>query len=91
MILGGPGPSKNREKIEKIDFLTRSFLKEGSGSVLERFSGDFELIFNGFCDDFLRNLERETMIRATMGISMDGWMDGWMDRWLDWMDGRMDG
>ena len=44
-----------------------------------RFWNDSERIFDGFCDDFLRNLERETMIRATMGISMDGWMDGWMD------------
>ena len=33
-ILGGPGPSKNRKKIEKIDFSTRSFFKEGSGRVL---------------------------------------------------------
>ena len=32
-ILGVPGPSKNGKKSEKIDFLTRSVLKKGSGRV----------------------------------------------------------
>ena len=51
-ILGGPGPSKNREKIEKIDFLTRSFFKEGSGRVLGGSWDGFEMILKGFSMDF---------------------------------------
>ena len=34
------------------------------GRILGRFLEGFDL----------------TMIRATKGISMDGWMDGWIDR-----------
>ena len=49
---GGPGPSKNREKIEKIDFLTRSFFKEGSGRVLGGSWDGFEVIFKGFWERF---------------------------------------
>ena len=50
-ILGGPGPSKNWKKIEKIDFPTRSVLKEGSGRVLGRFWGGFGRILKGFWTD----------------------------------------
>ena len=51
-ILGGPGPSKNRTKIEKIDFSTRSFFKEGSGRVLGGSWDGFEVILKGFSMDF---------------------------------------
>ena len=46
-----PGPQKiekNQKKSEKINFPTRSVLKEGSGTVLGRFCEDFERILNGF-------------------------------------------
>ena len=43
----------------------------------------------GFWEDFWKDLTLQTMIRATKGISMDGWMDGWKDG--SWMDGCMDG
>ena len=83
---GGRNRQKIEEKLKKSIFQRVHFLRmvlDGSRRVLGLFSGDSERIFNGFCDDFLRNLERETMIRATMGISMDGCMDGWMDGWMD--------
>ena len=51
-ILGGPGPSKNRYKIEKIDFLTRSVLKEGCGRVLGGSWDDFGRVLGGFWQDF---------------------------------------
>ena len=51
-ILGGLGPSKNWKKIEKIDFPTRSVLKEGSGTVLGRFWDGFGRILKGFWMDF---------------------------------------
>ena len=47
-ILGGPGLSKNLTKSKKIDFRTRSVLKEGSGRVLGRFWEDFDEILDGF-------------------------------------------
>ena len=49
---GRPGPSKNRKKIEKIDFLMRSFFKEGSGRVLGEFWDGFGMILKGFSMDF---------------------------------------
>ena len=44
---------------------------------------DFERILEGFREDFGKDLTLQTMIRATKGISMDGWMDGWIDGWMD--------
>ena len=52
-----PGPQKiekNRKKSEKIDFLTRSVLKEGSGRVLGGFWEGSGRIFDGFWMDFGR-------------------------------------
>ena len=46
-----PGPQKiekNQKKLEKIDFPTRSVLKEGSGTVLGRFWEDFERVLDEF-------------------------------------------
>ena len=43
-----PGLPKIEKKIEKIDFLTRSVLKEGSGRVLGAIFGDFGWILDGF-------------------------------------------
>ena len=40
--------------------------------ILRRFWQDFGNIFKAFWKDF----GEQTMIRATKGISMDGWMDG---------------
>ena len=51
-ILGGPGPSKNCKKSEKIDFLTRSVLNQVSGRVLGRFWEDFNEVLDGFGTDF---------------------------------------
>ena len=45
-----PGPQKiekNQKKSEKINFPTRSVLKEGSGTVLGRFWEDLERVLNG--------------------------------------------
>ena len=47
-------------------------LKEGSGRAPGRFWKDFE----GGLGEFLMHGFGKTMIRATKGISMDGWMDG---------------
>ena len=59
-------------------------MKEGSGRVLGRFSNDFGRVLDGFWENFgkifeafSKDLEGQTMIRATKGKSMDGWMDGW--------------
>ena len=46
--LGVPGPSKKLQKIEKIEFLTRSFLKEGFGRVLGGFWDGFGRVLEGF-------------------------------------------
>ena len=46
-----PGPQKIEKKMkksEKIDFPTRSVLKEGSGRVLWRFWEDFGGVLDGF-------------------------------------------
>ena len=46
-----PGPQKiekNWKKSEKIDFPTRSVLKEGSGTVLGQFWEDFDRVLDGF-------------------------------------------
>ena len=46
-----PGPQKfekNQKKSKKINFPTRSVLKEGSGTVLGRFWEDFERVVDGF-------------------------------------------
>ena len=48
-IWGVPGPSKKLQKIEKIEFLTRSFLKEGFGRVL---GGFWDTVLGGFWKDF---------------------------------------
>ena len=45
--LGSPRALQKFKKIEKIDFLTRLFLKEGSGRVLGRFWEDFGKILKG--------------------------------------------
>ena len=47
-IWGVPGPSKKLQKIEKIEFLTRSFLKEGFGRVLGGFWDGFGRVLEGF-------------------------------------------
>ena len=55
-----PGPQKIEKKIEKIDFPTRSVLKEDSGRVLGRFWEDFEGFwtdFNGILARFLKLFE----------------------------------
>ena len=39
---------KNSKQSEKIDFPTRSVLREGSGTVLGRFGEDFEGVLDGF-------------------------------------------
>ena len=39
---------KNEKKFEKINFPTRSVLKEGSGTVLGQFWEDFERVLDGF-------------------------------------------
>ena len=49
---------KNWKNSKKIDFLTRSFLKGGSGRVLEGFWDGFERILNGFSGDFGKILGR---------------------------------
>ena len=49
-----PGPQKiekmrkKQKKTEKIDFLTRSVSKEGSGTILGRFWEDFKEVLDGF-------------------------------------------
>ena len=45
-------------------------------SDLGGFWKDFGRILGGFWEDFWKDLILQTMIRATKGISMDGWMDG---------------
>ena len=71
------------KKIEENRFFNTFIFEggfwEGSGRVLGRFRKDFEWIFERFWEDIWKDLEGKTMIRATKGISMDGWMDGWMD------------
>ena len=47
-IWGVPGPSKKLQKIKKIEFLTRSFLKEGFGRVLGGFWDGFGRVLEGF-------------------------------------------
>ena len=49
---GRPGAVKKSKKIEKIDFSTRSFFKEGSGRVLGGSWDGFEVILRGFSMDF---------------------------------------
>ena len=51
-ILGGPGPSKNCKKSEKIDFFLRSVLKGGSGRVLGEFWNGFGRILGVFSEGF---------------------------------------
>ena len=56
-----PGPQKiekNQKKYKKIDFPTRSVLKEGSGRVLGRFWGGFGRILKEFWMDFNEILGR---------------------------------
>ena len=57
-ILGGPGPSKNSKKSEKIDFLSRSVSKEGFGRVLGGFGEGFRRVLGGFWEDFGKVLGR---------------------------------
>ena len=45
---GSPGALKSLKKIEKIGFLTRSVLKEGSGRAPGRFWKDFDGVLKGF-------------------------------------------
>ena len=49
---GRPRAVQKFKKIEKTDFLTRSFLKEGSGRVLGGFWDGFGWILKGFLMDF---------------------------------------
>ena len=56
--LGPQKFEKNQKKQEKIDFPTRSVLKEGSGTVLGRFQQGFGWILEGFWEDFWSLLER---------------------------------
>ena len=51
-IWGGPRPSKNWTKSEKIDFFSRSVLKGGSGRVLGWFREGFKRILGVFWEGF---------------------------------------
>ena len=86
--LGPPKIEKKLKKIEKIVFGAVLERVWDLGSILEAilerfwwiwdgFWMDFGYILEGFWKDFGKILQ--TMIRATKGISMDGWMDGWME------------
>ena len=67
---GRPRAVKKNLKIEKIDFLMLSVLKEASGRVLGRFWEDFVRIFKRICEAFWKDLDGQTMIRATKGKSV---------------------
>ena len=56
-ILGGPGPSKNSKKSEKIDFFSRSVLKGGSGRVLGGFWEDVGRVLGGSWESFGKVLD----------------------------------
>ena len=56
-ILGGPGPSKNSKKSEKIVFVSRSVLKGGSGRVLGGFWEDLGRVLGGFWERFGKVLD----------------------------------
>ena len=51
-----PGPPKIEKKSEKIDFLSRSVSKEGSGRVLGGFWEGFGRVLGGFWDGLGRIL-----------------------------------
>ena len=61
-ILGGPGPSKNWLKIEKIDFFPIFWHTQFWRRVLGRFWDSFGRILGGFSMDFGRLLEDFGMI-----------------------------
>ena len=81
--MGGPGGSKNQQKIKKNAFGRCLGPLIDFGSDLGAILVDFGWILDGFWKDFwkifrslLEGFKAQAMIRATKGKSMDGWMDG---------------
>ena len=70
---------KRLKKVGKIDFLTRSVLKDNSGKVLGRFREDFGSVSDGFWDD----LEELGKLFTRIGQNNDYGDQGKVNEWME--------